>query len=74
MKLKNFFEIIGFKKAAKRYGYEVRPHNVQDFGTVSYAQWKHPFETEKLIDPKVVAEQKKYIPKKDFQCNSNISC
>jgi hypothetical protein len=54
MKLRNFFEIIGFKKAAKRFGYEIRPMTIPDFGIVKYAQWKHPLETEKTIDPKIV--------------------
>jgi FkbM family methyltransferase len=66
MKLRNFFEIIGFKKAAKRFGYEIRPMTIPDFGIVKYAQWKHPLETEKTIDPKIVAEHKKYIKPGDL--------
>lgn len=37
------------KRTFKEYGYEIRVFHLQDIGSVSYAQWLHPFEKPKSI-------------------------
>jgi len=65
MKLRNLFEIIGFKAPVKRYGYEMVPFAGPDYEGL-YAQWRHPREKPKTIDPAIVNENKKYIREGDF--------
>ncbi len=43
------------KKTFQEYGYELKQFELEDFGTVEYAQWQHPFEEEKSITAENVA-------------------
>ena len=66
MKLRNFFEIIGFKKKPQRFDYKLNEFKIPGFGQVKYAQWLHPYETEKTIDLRVLEAYKKFLKPGDF--------
>ena len=66
MKLRNLFEIMGFRKPARRYGYKINHFFVPEVGDVKYAQWLHPSETEKDLDIRVIREYRKFIHPGDF--------
>lgn len=66
MKLKNFFEILGFRRKAKRYGYTVKEFNLPGIGTIRYAQWNHPFEHPKTVTADAVNCYRELISEGDF--------
>ncbi|MFT4588471.1 MAG: hypothetical protein ACI8QF_002573 [Limisphaerales bacterium] len=51
MKVKDLLALLGFRGKAKRFGYRVKDFDAGEGMTVRYAQWLHPSETEKQIDP-----------------------
>lgn len=66
MKLKEYFYLLGFKPRDKRYGYEVKRFQLQSHGTVSYAQWLHPYEDQKQITDAQVKMLQSFINEGDF--------
>lgn len=66
MKLINYLQIMGFKRQPQHYGYEVIRYEIDEVGTVQYAQWQHPIESTKVIDTKLVAAYQAYISAGDF--------
>lgn len=66
MKVKEFFYLLGIKPRDKRYGYQINRFHLDSIGTVSYAQWKHPSEDEKVIEEKTVAFLKTFLRDGDF--------
>ena len=49
MKLKNIFEFLGFRRKPRHYFYEIADFDLDPFGSVKYAQWKHPAESKKSL-------------------------
>lgn len=66
MKLKNLFEIIGFRGKAKHYGYKEHEFQLGDGKTVTYARWSHPHETPKSIETGYVEAYREFIHEGDF--------
>ncbi len=66
MKLKEYFYMLGLKPREKRYGYLVKQFNLDSFGVVEYAQWKHPAETDKFIKEGDVSNLKTFLKDGDF--------
>lgn len=66
MKFKNFFEILGFRGKAKRYGYTITEFDLPDIGIIRYAQWNHPFENPKTITADAVNCYREFISEGDF--------
>lgn len=66
MKLKNLFEILGFRGKAKHYGYEEHECALTHGQKVNYAKWSHPYETAKTIDPGYVDAYKEILSEGDF--------
>jgi FkbM family methyltransferase len=65
MKLKNYLELMGLREQPRHYGFEVREFELA-CGRVSYAQWQHPKETEKVITDAMVEAYRAYIGEGDF--------
>lgn len=53
--IKRKLEKRRLKKTFQEYGYEIKRFELEDFGTVEYAQWQHPFEEEKSVTAENVA-------------------
>ncbi len=66
MKLKNLFEILGFRGKAKHYGYEEHECLLGPGQSVTYARWKHPNETPKSVDPAFVEAYREILSEGDF--------
>lgn len=67
MKLKSFFQILGFRGKPKRYGSIVKTFNFDWLPyPIQYAQWLHPKETAKSISAAEVSDYKKFLSKGDF--------
>lgn len=49
MKARELIYLLGFKPRPRTYGHDVRTFDLPDDGTVRYAQWLHPAETDKAI-------------------------
>ncbi len=60
MKLKNLFELLGFKRDVRQYGYEIRQFTIDD-AVVQYAQWLHPKESEKVLRQEHVDRLREYL-------------
>lgn len=58
--------LIGVRSADKRYGYRIKQFEVRPYGTVEYAQWLHPSETEKHIREADVAFLRTFLAEGDF--------
>lgn len=50
MKLKNLFQLVGFRQKSTRYPYEMNDFDLGNDMIVHYAQWLHPSESKKSID------------------------
>ncbi|MGE0441092.1 MAG: FkbM family methyltransferase [Gemmatimonadales bacterium] len=61
MKLKEFFYLLGFRPAPRRYPTEVRTVSLPDVGTVRYAQWLHPKAYPAAPDPRHLAGLRHYL-------------
>jgi hypothetical protein len=66
MKLKNVFEILGFRGKAKHYGYEEHECALSQGQSVNYARWSHPYEASKTIDPGYVDAYREILSEGDF--------
>lgn len=66
MKLKEVFYMIGLKPKPRRYGYEIRQFELEEYGLVKYAQWLHPSESEKVIKVDVIRELRSFLNRGDF--------
>lgn len=47
--INTFFKKRKEKRSFQEYGYDVKTFEIDNIGTVQYAQWKHPFEQQKSI-------------------------
>lgn len=65
MKLREIFYLLGFKPKPQKYGHKVRSFELEDYGTVEYAQWLHPGESDKEINNALVNELKKFVKEGD---------
>lgn len=66
MKLKNMLQLIGFKRKAKHYLYEIVDYDIGNGIVVHYAQWKHPRESIKVMSDDLIDGYSKYISEGDF--------
>ena len=66
MKLKNIFEFLGFRRKPRHYFYEIADFDLDPFGSVKYAQWKHPAESKKIITSELVKGYQAYVREGDF--------
>lgn len=61
MKLRNLFQLLGFRGSPRSYGFEVRSFDLPTEGRVEYAQWLHPGETAKRVDQGSVDELRRFL-------------
>ena len=47
--INTFFKKRKEKRSFQEYGFDVKTFEIDNIGTVQYAQWKHPFEQQKSI-------------------------
>jgi FkbM family methyltransferase len=67
MKLKSFFEVLGFRGKPKRYGSDIKTFDFDWLAQpIRYAQWLHPKETVKSISATEVSDYQKFLTKGDF--------
>ncbi len=66
MKLKNLFQILGFRSGAKRYLYKINKFNIENGIEVNYAQWMHPSESQKVISQEQVNAYREVLEEGDF--------
>ncbi len=66
MKLKNVFQILGFRGAPKRYGYSVTDFDLPEFGKIRFARWNHPRETPKSVTAEAVLQYRRFLRSGDF--------
>lgn len=65
MKLRNYFELLGFRSKARHYGYKTSTFELKS-GPVTYAQWQHPSESDKEITDAMVEAYRAYVRPGDF--------
>lgn len=61
MKLKEALYFLGFKPKPKSYGFKIKNFELPADGSISYAQWLHPKESEKTIEQDAVVELRKFL-------------
>ena len=66
MKLRNLFELAGFRGKPRRFPYQVHQTELADKTAVRYAQWLHPRETKKPITSEAVDGLRRYLDEGDF--------
>lgn len=66
MKIRNLFEMLGFKGRPRHYPYEVVELNLNRGQRVKYAQWKHPRETLKVINNELIEGYGEFVSEGDF--------
>ncbi|NRA36995.1 MAG: FkbM family methyltransferase [Planctomycetes bacterium] len=66
MKLKEILYLLGFKPKPQKYGYKVNSFELDDYGTIEYAQWLHPRESAKVVNNKLVSELTAFLNPGDF--------
>lgn len=66
MKLKNLFQIIGFKNKPKKYPYEIDYFTLSEDVNIQFAQWLHPRESKKLITSEMVQAYEEILKEGDF--------
>ncbi|MGE0450416.1 MAG: FkbM family methyltransferase [Vicinamibacterales bacterium] len=66
MKGKDLIHLLGIRPAEKRYGYRIEQFEVTPYGSIEYAQWLHPAETEKSIRGADVAALRAFLTEGDF--------
>ena len=70
MKLKNFFEFLGFRGKTKCYPYKINDVDLGDGVTAHYAQWQHPnwakCRPERFFSPELVQGYAEFVKEGDF--------
>ena len=61
MKLKELPYFLGFQPGPKTYGFKLKSFELPGDGTVEYAQWLHPHETEKEITQSSIDALRKFL-------------
>lgn len=61
MKVRDLIGLIGFRPDPIIYDFDVRSFELPKDGTVQYAQWLHPAETEKIIRQETVDQLRRFI-------------
>ncbi len=61
MKLKEAFYFLGFKPKLQTYGYRIKKFELPVDGSIFYAQWLHPKETEKTFEQDSIGELRKFL-------------
>ena len=66
MKVKNFFQFLGFRGKAQHYTYVVNDIDLGNESRVHYAQWQHPKETKKTITNEMIDAYREILNEGDF--------
>ena len=66
MKIRNIFEMFGFKRKPVHYLYSVKECEVSGSEGLKFAEWNHPKHAKIVIDDSVVKGYSKYISDGDF--------
>lgn len=66
MKLRNFFELIGFRQQAVKYGYEIEHISLPGIPEFDYAHWLHPKVNNKIFSSTEFFELEKILTEGDF--------
>jgi FkbM family methyltransferase len=61
VKLKEVPHLLGLRPGPKTYAYKLKYFELATDGTIAYAQWLHPKETEKQITQQAVDELRKFL-------------
>lgn len=61
MKLKEALYFLGLKPKPQIYGYDVKKFELAVDGSIFYAQWRHPKESEKKIEQDSINELRKFL-------------
>jgi FkbM family methyltransferase len=61
VKLKELRYFLGLRPGPKTYGHKIKCFDLPTDGTIEYAQWLHPNETEKTITQQSVDELRKFL-------------
>jgi len=61
VKLKELPYFLGLQPGPKTYGHKIKQFDLPGDGSIEYAQWLHPHETEKEITQQSVDELRKFL-------------
>jgi FkbM family methyltransferase len=64
--IKKKLERAKLKRTFQEYGYKLKEFSLKEYGNVQYAQWLHPFESEKEITQAQIDFYAQFIQKGDF--------
>jgi FkbM family methyltransferase len=73
MKLRDVGYLLGLRPKARRYGYEVRAHELPREGTLEFAQWLHPLQAETPPTQEVIDELRTFLSPGDFAIDVGAS-
>jgi FkbM family methyltransferase len=66
MKIKNLFQILGFRRKSRHFTYENNDFDLGNGVCIHYAQWLHPAESKKIISAEVVDAYREILKDGDF--------
>jgi len=66
MKIRNFFELLGFRGKPQHFTYEMHDFDLGDGALVHYAQWLHPKESRKYFSAAMVDDYREILAEGDF--------
>jgi FkbM family methyltransferase len=66
LKIRNLFQLLGFRGRSRRYLYHVADFVIQNGTVVRYAQWLHPAESPKQITGDQVLAYREFVRPGDF--------
>jgi len=66
MKIRNLWQLMGFRSKGKRYGYAIEEFRLQDYGVVKYAQWLHPANSPVVFSQAAVDSYRAFVNPGDF--------
>lgn len=74
MKLREFFYTLGMKPAPRSYGFEVKPQDLGDYGTIRYARWLHPKAYDHKVYSSEIDELRRFIRPGDLCVDIGAHC
>jgi FkbM family methyltransferase len=66
MDVKSFLQTLKYRLGFHVYGFEIRSFNLPNDGKIEYAQWLHPFESNKEIQQNEIDELRRYLSEGDL--------
>jgi len=66
MKIRNLFELLGFRGKPQHFTYEMHDFNLGNGAVVHYAQWLHPKESKKYFTAAMVDDYREILSEGDF--------